>query len=377
MKKTKEKSENKRSLHLIHSPEHAGWIFDADHPTQGRRYINAYEKLLLLAKRCDVEIVEVRPRIATECELERVHSHAYLDSVLNEALSSEWDGMRPDMAHLASLFAGGTLVALDLLLTGAAKTAIHFPGAKHHAQKDWSSGFCIFNDFAIAADIATKDHGLRVAILDIDGHHGDGTENLTRANPMVITHSIHNYGIFPGTGESDEAEFGVYNEALQDGDGDEKLMQGVDRFIELAKRFQAEIIFIACGADGHEEDPLTWLTYSVDGIVAACAKVRQSFPTMPILMGGAGGYLPDTRTPEVWANAALAIASERKKMSEMDELVKKGISYPGTAGRPVSKEISDVWEANGKKADRRARRRNRINRIKWAFNPNTNYKGEK
>ncbi len=304
-----EQMEAKKSLHLIHSPEHAGWIFDASHPAQGRRYINAYEKLLSLAKTHNVEIVEVAPRIATECELERVHSHAYLDSVLNDALSSEWDGMRPDMAHLASLFAGGTLVALDLLLTGAAKTAIHFPGAKHHAQKEWSSGFCIFNDFAIAADIATKDHGLRVAILDIDGHHGDGTQNLTRDNPMVITHSIHHYGIFPGTGASDEAEFGVYNDALRDGDGDEKLMKGVDRFIELAKRFQADMIFIACGADGHEEDPLTGLAYSVDGIVAACAKVRESFSTTPILMGGAGGYLPDTRTPEVWTKAALAIAS--------------------------------------------------------------------
>ena len=64
----------KKSLHLIHSPEHAGWIFDAAHPTQGRRYINAFEKLLSLAKTCDVEIVEVAPRIATESELERVHS---------------------------------------------------------------------------------------------------------------------------------------------------------------------------------------------------------------------------------------------------------------------------------------------------------------
>jgi len=298
----------KKSLHLIHSPEHAGWIFDAAHPTQGRRYINAFEKLLSLAKTCDVEIVEVAPRIATESELERVHSAYYVDSVLNEALSTEWEGVRPDMARLASLFAGGTLVALELLLTGAIKTAIHFPGAKHHAQKDWSSGFCIFNDFAIAADIATKDHGLKVATLDIDGHHGDGTENLTKDNPMVMTFSIHHYGIFPGTGASDKAEFGVYNEALLNGDGDEKLMKGVDRFIELAKRFRPEMVFIACGADGHKEDPLTGLAYSVDGIVAACAKVRESFPKTPILMGGAGGYLPDTRTSEVWAKTALLIA---------------------------------------------------------------------
>ena len=100
----------------------------------------------------------------------------------------------------------------------------------------------------------------------------------------------------------------MYNEALADNDGDEKLMKGVNRFLTLAREFDPSIIFIACGADGHEEDPLTGLAYSVEGIVTACAKVRESFPEMPILLGGAGGYLPDTKTPEIWAKAALSIA---------------------------------------------------------------------
>ena len=96
------------------------------------------------------------------------------------------------------------MVALESLLNNEADLAIHLPGAKHHAQYDHSSGFCVFNDFAIAADIATKDHGLKVAIIDIDAHHGDGVENLTRENPSVLTFSIHESGIFPGTGNSDE-----------------------------------------------------------------------------------------------------------------------------------------------------------------------------
>ena len=297
-----------RALHLVHSPEYARWIFDLDHPMQGRRYDNAYKEIASFAKIQGVEIVEVRPRQATNSEIERVHSREYVDSILSDGLSTEWEGTRPDMAHLASLFAGGTRVALELLLSGVTRTAIHFPGAKHHAQRDWSSGFCIFNDFAMASDIATKEYGVKVAILDIDGHHGDGTENLTKDNPMVMTFSIHHYGIFPGTGAADEAEYGVYNEALADNDGDEKLMKGVNRFLTLAREFDPSIIFIACGADGHEEDPLTGLAYSVEGIVTACAKVRESFPEMPILMGGAGGYLPDTKTPEIWARAALSIA---------------------------------------------------------------------
>ena len=68
----------------------------------------------------------------------------------------------------------------DALVTGKTQLAINFPGAKHHAQLDHSSGFCIFNDFAIAANIASKDHGKNIIIIDIDAHHGDGAEDLTQ-----------------------------------------------------------------------------------------------------------------------------------------------------------------------------------------------------
>jgi acetoin utilization protein AcuC len=294
-------------LHLVHSPEHIGWAFDELHPTQGRRYINARQQLLSQAKDAGIEVIEKLPRVASKTELARIHSVDYINSVIDDHYANEWVGKRSDLAHLATLFAGGTLTALDLLLSGEAKTAIHFAGAKHHAQYDHSSGFCVFNDFAMAADIATKDHGKKIAILDIDGHHGDGTENLTKDNALVLTYSIHHFGIYPGTGDKDEAEFGIYNDGLSAGDGDDKLSLGVNRFIKLGKQFKAELIFIAAGADGHSEDPLTGLEYSVDGITEACRQIRKAFPDLPILMGGAGGYLPDTRTPEVWSAAALAL----------------------------------------------------------------------
>jgi acetoin utilization protein AcuC len=220
-----------------------------------------------------------------------------------------------DPAELSSLFVGGTLVALDALLTGKTKLAIHFPGAKHHAQADYSSGFCIFNDFAIAADIATKDHGLNVAILDIDGHHGDGVENLTADNPRVITFSIHQFGIFPGTGDESKTGY-FYNYPLEDGAEDKELLEGIDAFIstlgarERIWSWVPNLLFLTCGADGHREDPLTGLNYSVEGYLAAARKVKERFNDIPILMGGAGGYLPDTRTPEIWAGVALNLLSK-------------------------------------------------------------------
>jgi acetoin utilization protein AcuC len=299
-----------KSIYLVHSDKYKEWIFDETHPTQGRRFNNARDLLLKEASKDGIEVIEIPPRPATREELLRVHTSSYIDEVLKEGLSGQWDGQRMDLAELSSLFVGGTLVALDALLTGKTKLAIHFPGAKHHAQADYSSGFCIFNDFAIAADIATKDHGLNVAILDIDGHHGDGVENLTADNPRVITFSIHQFGIFPGTGDESKTGY-FYNYPLEDGAGDIELLGGIDAFIstlgarERIWSWVPDLLFLTCGADGHREDPLTGLNYSVEGYEAAARKVRERFNDIPILMGGAGGYLPDTRTPEIWSKVGL------------------------------------------------------------------------
>jgi acetoin utilization deacetylase AcuC-like enzyme len=85
-------------------------------------------------------------------------------------------------------------------------------------------------------------------------------------------------------------------------------MSGVEKFCDLAKEFNPGLLFIACGADGHKEDPLTSLEYSVDGYIAVAKRLKKRFPDLPILLGGAGGYLPDSRTPEIWARVALILA---------------------------------------------------------------------
>jgi acetoin utilization protein AcuC len=293
-----------KKITIVHSPEYANWFFSDDHPTQGRRFINGYNAIVGAHRVLD-------PRPATYAELARVHSAGYIKEVTNDHTCFEWSGAREDLARFATLFAGGTLVALDALLNNQADVAIHLPAAKHHAQYDHSSGFCVFNDFAMAADIATKDHGLKVAILDIDAHHGDGVENLTRDNPDVLTFSIHESGIFPGTGDGDEPEKKVFNHPLSDqtGKGDKALLAGVNRFIPIARAFQPDLLFVTSGADGLADDPLTQLQYTVDGYAAAARLAREAFPSIPVLMGGAGGYLPDTGTPAVWA----AVAGELSK----------------------------------------------------------------
>lgn len=295
-------------------------MFQASHPTQGRRFVNARNLFLDLVSGRGNKVVEIEPRAVTRAELERVHSPNYIDEVINKHESNQWSGSRADLAELSSLFSGGTLVALDCLLKGLANTAIHFPGAKHHAQYDYSSGFCIFADFALAADIATREFGKRVAILDIDGHHGDGTENLTAENLDVMTYSIHEKWIFPGTGNESIPNRNIYNLPLVSletsnhlGKGDEALKYGMNEFSDKAIAFNPDLIFVACGADAHLQDPLTSLEYSIEGYVNAAKALRETFPSTPILMGGAGGYLPDSITPEIWAKFAEALMSREER----------------------------------------------------------------
>ena len=293
-----------KKVTIVHSPEYANWFFSPDHPTQGRRFINGFNAM-------PKGFTVVEPRLATVSELARVHSAGYIKEVTKDFTCFEWGGAREDLARFAQLFAGGTLVALDSLLSGLSNLAIHLPAAKHHAQYDHSSGFCVFNDFALAADIATKDHGLKVAILDIDAHHGDGVENLTRENADVLTFSIHESGIFPGTGNSNQPENNVFNFPLstETGKDDSALLAGVNKFIPIARAFSPDLLFITSGADGLANDPLTNLQYTVEGYANAARLIADSFPSTPILMGGAGGYLPDDGTPAVWAAVAGELAA--------------------------------------------------------------------
>ncbi len=293
---------------IVHDDSYANWILGSSHPTQGRRFINGFNRLV---DRFDDQLGILPPRLATIEELALVHEASFLTAVTEDYLCNEWSGHRGDLARLAQTFVGGTLVALDALLDGSTLTAVHLPGAKHHAQYDRSSGFCVFADFAIAAKVAVA-KGLKVAILDVDAHHGDGTENLCLDDPNIMTFSVHESGIFPGTGLADYPEHHAYNEALVRGDGDDQLMAAVSRFSALAHEFKPDLIFVAAGADGHELDPLSSLQYKSGGMFLALAYVRNSFPTTPFLMGGAGGYRPDDATPEMWDNAvhALVMGSE-------------------------------------------------------------------
>ena len=297
---------------LVHHDDYADWVFDSHHPTQGRRFAKARELLLEFADEAGIDVIEIDSDLLPDrAVLETVHDSTYVDEVIVHALCGEWVGERSDLARIAHRMVGGTLLAAQALVEGRALTAVHFPGAKHHTMRDHSSGFCVFADLAITAWQLLNDPSSgvdRIAILDIDAHHGDGTEALLLDERRALTFSIHDRTIFPGTGHADSPERRAYNEPLAAGSGDAELDEGVGRFVELSREFAPDMIFIAGGADGHVDDPLSTLRYSISGMEAAVRRVRRAFPEVPILVGGAGGYLPDTVTPEALARMAVAVA---------------------------------------------------------------------
>lgn len=298
-------------LLLIHTDAYKDWVLDASHPTQGRRFTNARTMIHTLALDWGATLRELEPTtLATKAQLARIHTTEYIDEVLDSHTSNEWAGQRPDLSYLAALMCGGTLQAAELLHLGAAKTIVHLPGAKHHAMRDHSSGFCVFNDFALAAHTLT-DLGHRVAILDIDAHRGDGVEALTMDNPDILTFSIHDESIFPWSPGTDVPRLHIYNRPLPANSDGKPMLMEVNNFIALAKTFDATAILITCGADGHTSDPLSTLRYSELQYRAAARKLRHAFPTTPMLMGGAGGYQPDRATPRVWAAFAMTLAGGR------------------------------------------------------------------
>lgn len=292
---------------IVHSPDYANWVFDKNHPTQGRRFLHARNKIILEGQKRHLNVYEVEPKVPSTDDLHLVHDMEYVFDVTVRGESNEWTGQRHDLGDLAKLFVGGTLTALDELLDYKTKLAIHYPGAKHHAMRDYSSGFCVFNDFAIAATKATNEYEQRVAIFDCDAHHGDGTEMLLKKNNKVMTFSVHEYGIFPGSGLLSDYRSRAYNFPLARKSNDEALLTATESFLEACHEFQPTMIFIACGADGLTDDPLSSLEYTPDGYFRSMRLIRETYSDMPILLGGAGGYLPDTGTPEVWKNAALGL----------------------------------------------------------------------
>ncbi|OMC30357.1 acetoin utilization protein [Mycobacterium colombiense] len=200
-----------------------------------------------------------------------VHSNRYVDAleaVRPDAgyvyLDAGDTMMEPSTWEAALRGVGATLQAVDRVLAGAAQNAFvacRPPG--HHAETERAMGFCLFNNISIGARHAQRKHGLtRVAIVDFDVHHGNGTQQIFYSDPSVLYASTHQMPLFPGTGAARETGVGnIFNSPLAAGDGGAELRAAFqDRIVPALQAFSPEMIIVSAGFDAHERDPLGSLT---------------------------------------------------------------------------------------------------------------------
>ena len=169
--------------------------------------------------------------------------------------------------------------------------AVRPPG--HHAERGRSMGFCIFNNVVVGALHALTSGFKKVFIIDFDAHHGNGTQHILADNPHVFYFSSHQYPFYPGTGSENENNEHIYNAPLSSGAGDKEIKQVYGEILPaLINKFQPEILLVSAGFDLHEDDPLTNLKVTDEGVkfILETLVMTAREKTMPIIFTLEGGY---------------------------------------------------------------------------------------
>jgi acetoin utilization protein AcuC len=326
----------------------------------------------------------VEPRIATDDELARLHTRDYIHTVRSfsdDPLHPPAAGIGPgdcprfdDMHDASARVAGGSLAAADAVLSGDVEHAFNPGGGLHHAMAGRAAGFCIYNDVALAVARA-RDAGHRVLYVDLDVHHGDGTQALFWEDPEVLTLSIHETGqsLYPGTGFVDErggqqAPGTAVNIPLQPFSGDGSWIAAVESTVPaLAAAFRPTFLVSQHGCDTHAYDPLAHLRLTTRAYRAATLlldRIAHEHCDGRWLATGGGGYDAYRVVPRSWSLVWLAQA-HREPVAELPrewrerwaaEADRFGQSPPPETmlddQNLVKPESTDAAAANAKMAER-------------------------
>jgi acetoin utilization deacetylase AcuC-like enzyme len=258
-----------------------------------------------LDQRLDV----VSPRQATVAELEAVHSREHVERMraVSEAGWGDAGGgftpMNGESYDLALLSAGSVLTCVERVMRGEADRAYAIGRRSgHHASRDTGYGFCIFNNVAVAARAAKQTGAQRIAIVDIDAHHGNGTEAIFYEDPSVLTISLHEDRMFPIETGGREARGGPgaegsnINVPLAPGTGDGGYLYAVDRIVVPAlDAFAPDIVLVVAGVDGSMYDPLSTFALTADGFAKVAERlieIAERHAGGRIVFEQEGGYSP-------------------------------------------------------------------------------------
>jgi acetoin utilization deacetylase AcuC-like enzyme len=255
-----------------------------------------------LRDRLALEVPEVDMQVAapaTDGELALVHSPSYIQAVVQGTLSDKvqreigfpWS---PAMVERSRRSAGATVMAARAALFQGEGVSANLAGGTHHAYADKGSGFCVFNDAAVATRLMQAEWGrthvqpLRVAIIDLDVHQGNGTAHIFAADPQVFTLSLHGARNFPFAKETSDLDV-----ELADGCDDDTYLHALDLALQtLESRFEPQLVIYLAGADPHEGDRLGRLKLSFDGLEARDRRVFDwcFAKRVPVAFAMAGGY---------------------------------------------------------------------------------------
>ncbi len=300
-----------RSQHqvLVIKDRHtADYGFGRGHPFGPDRHDVFHAELSATGVADEVRFVAARE--ASRDELAAYHTERYIDFVRDTCAAGE--GMLdqndtpafPGLYEAACWVAGGTLNLAAAIMAGETQRAFIPIGGLHHAGRDHTAGFCVFNDCGIAAEILRSEHGLeRIAYVDIDAHHGDGMYYAFESDPGVFIADIHEDGraLYPGTGRASEQGLGEaagtkLNIPLRPRSGDAHFMEAWEEVEAFVDRARPDFILFQCGADSIAGDPIAHLQFTPDAHAHAarrlCALADRHCEGRLLAMGG-GGYNRD------------------------------------------------------------------------------------
>ena len=261
---------------------------------------------------------------ATEDDLLTVHEPALIEAVMRASedpsradllrgLGTDDDPAFRHMHEAARHVVGASLEAARLVWQGEAIHAANIAGGLHHAMPDRASGFCVYNDVAVAIRWLLEHGARKVAYVDVDVHHGDGVEHVFYNDPRVLTVSLHETGqmLFPGTGfpadrGGPDADGSAVNVALPPGTADAGWLRAFHAIVPpLLREFEPEVLVTQQGCDSHRDDPLAHLALSVDGQRASYLALHDLAHEVCegrwVAFGG-GGYSIVNVVPRAWSH---------------------------------------------------------------------------
>ena len=284
-----------------------------------------------------------------------VHGPAYLEAVrrapsdpgVGHGLGTADNPIFDGMYDAAALITGGTVLAAEQIHRGTVQHAVNIAGGLHHAMRDSASGFCVFNDAAVAIAWLLAQGHERIAYLDLDVHHGDGVQAAFYDDPRVLTISIHQtpLTLFPGTGFPEEtgdpeAALGsAVNLALPNGTDDSGWLRAFDAVVpSVLRSFRPEILVTQCGCDSHHEDPLADLALTIDGQRAAYRAAHDLAHELCdgrwLVLGG-GGYGLVRCVPRAWTHLLAEAAGDRlDPHTEIPQSWRDDVAARGLRTRP-------------------------------------------